>query len=106
MGMTENVKGLSLRLLDRFDKHILLLRYNDDRGSGPNFDRAGGPTVFIGLYKVAFLGIVKIALAVLYCESPALGDMITNMTSVLRERSSIWNSLFLRYRANKNIWEV
>ena len=100
MGMTENVKALSLRLLDRFDEHIsaqlLLLRYNDDTGSGPNFDRAGGPTGFVGLYKVAFLGIVGIALAVLYYESPALGDVITNMTSVLRERSSIWNSLFLR----------
>lgn len=47
-------------------------------------------------YRVAFLGIVEIALAVSYCESPALGDVINSMTSVRRERSYIWNSLFPR----------
>ena len=68
-GMTESVKTLALRLLDRFDKHIsaqlLLLHYNEDRGSGPYFDRVEGPTGFTGLHGVAFLGIVEILAVVL-----------------------------------------
>ena len=67
-GMTENVKLLALRLLDRFDKHIsaqlLLLRYDQDTISGPYF-RGLGPTGFPGLHGVAFLGIVEIVTAVL-----------------------------------------
>jgi len=68
-GMTENIKILALRLLDRFDEHIssqlLLLHYNKDRGLGPYFNSAGGPTGFTGLHGVAFLGIVGIASSVL-----------------------------------------
>ena len=68
-GMTENVKTLALSLLDKFDKHIsaqlLLLHYNEDRGSGPYFDRMEGPTGFTGLHGVAFLGIVEILAVVL-----------------------------------------
>ena len=69
MGMTENVKMLALRLLDRFDEHIsaqlLLLHYNEDRGPGPYFDSWGGPTGFSGLHGVSFLGITEIVVAVL-----------------------------------------
>ena len=68
-GMTENVKILALGLLDKFDEHIsaqiLLLRYNQDRISGPYFDESGGPAGFTGLHGVAFLGIADIVTAVL-----------------------------------------
>ena len=67
-GMTENIKILALRLLDRFDEHIsaqLLLRYSQNRCQGRWFDWWKGPTGFTGLYGVAFLGIVEIAAAVL-----------------------------------------
>jgi len=68
-GMTENVKLLALRLLDKFDEHVstqlLLLRYNQDRISGPYFHGLGGPTGFTGLHGVAFLGIAEIVAAVL-----------------------------------------
>ena len=64
MGMTENVKILALRLLDRFDEHIsaqiLLLRYHKNRGSGPYISWVGGPIGFTGLHGVSFLGIVEI----------------------------------------------
>ena len=70
MGMTENVKILALRLLDKFNKHIsaqlLSLRHN--RGSNypsPEFDVEKGPIGFTGLHGAAFLGIVEIFAAVL-----------------------------------------
>ena len=69
MELTENVKILALKLLDRFDKHIsaqlLLLHYNENRGSGPYFPRWGGPRGFTGLHGVSFLGIVEIVTNVL-----------------------------------------
>ena len=59
--MTENIKILALRLLDKFDEHIstqlLLLNYNRDHCSGPYFSRGGGTTGFAGLHGVAFLEI-------------------------------------------------
>jgi len=68
-GMTENIKILALRLLDGFDEHIsaqlLLLRYNENRGTDPCFYSAGGPTGFTGLHGVAFLGTAGIVSAVL-----------------------------------------
>ena len=68
-GMTENIKILALKLLDRFDGHIsaqlLLLRYNESRGWGPYFGSAGGPAGFTGLHGVAFLGIAGIVSTVL-----------------------------------------
>jgi len=68
-GVTEDVKSLALRLLDRFDEHIsaqlLLLRYNRTRGSGPYFSSAIGLKGFTGLHAVAFLGISEIFAAVL-----------------------------------------
>jgi len=68
-GITEKVKLLALRLLDKFDEHIsaqlLLLRYNQDRISGPYFHGLGGPRGFTGLHGVAFLGIAKIGAAIL-----------------------------------------
>ena len=67
-GMTENVRILALRLLDRFDEHIsggLLLHF--DRGESLDrwFNRWEGPTGFTGLHGAAFLGIVEIVTAIL-----------------------------------------
>ena len=69
-GMTENVKMLALRLLDKFDEHIsaqlLLLRYNrHKRPFAPDFDFPKGPIGFTGLHGAAFLGIVEILEALL-----------------------------------------
>jgi len=62
--ITENIKILALKLLNRFDEHIaaqlLLEHYNRDRGGGPSFDESEGPTGFSGLHGGAFLGIVEI----------------------------------------------
>jgi len=67
--MTENIKILTLRLLDRFDEHIsaqlLLLHYEPNRGGGPYYDGIGGPAGFTGLHGAAFLGIPGIFSAVL-----------------------------------------
>ena len=67
--MTENIKILALRLLDKFDEHIstqlLLLNYNRDRGTGPYFNGEGGPTGFSGLHGIAFLGIGRIVSTIL-----------------------------------------
>ena len=68
-GMTENVKVLALRLLDRFDEHIsstqLLLRYTEDSGRERDLDKVDGETKFTGLHGVAFLGVVEVVSAVL-----------------------------------------
>ena len=68
-GMTENIKILAPRLLERFDEHIsahlLLLQYNRDGGAGPYLYQAGRPKGFIGLHATAFFGIVGILSAVL-----------------------------------------
>jgi len=66
-GMTENIKILALRLLDRFDEHISaqlqLLQYNrDDSGDSLRLNWTGGPKGFRGLHGVAFLGIAGIVL--------------------------------------------
>jgi len=67
--MTESVKILSLKLLDRFDEHISaqlqLLRYNRDGDDGLYFYASRGPTGFTGLHGIAFLGIAGIVPAVL-----------------------------------------
>ena len=69
MGMTENVKTLALRLLDRFGGHIsahlLLLHHNCDRGSGPYFMGKAGPKGFTGVHGAAFLGVGEIFSGVL-----------------------------------------
>ena len=64
-GITENVKILALRLLDRFDEHISaqLLLLNSNRHMGWRVfseQMTIGPTGFTGLHAVAFLGIVEI----------------------------------------------
>ena len=69
-GMTENVKKLALRLLDKFDEHISAhlrsLRHNRDRNNpSPKFHVEKGPIGFTGLHGAAFLGIVEIFAAVL-----------------------------------------
>ena len=62
--MTENLKILALKLLNRFDEHIaaqqLLEHYNRKWVEGPYFYERGGPTGFSGLHGGAFLGIVEI----------------------------------------------
>ena len=69
MGMTENVKILALKLLDRFDEHIssqlLLLHYNENRGLSPLFRLERGPMGFTGLHAVSFLKVVEIVADVL-----------------------------------------
>ena len=69
VGMTENIKSLALRLLDRFDEHIsthlLLFNNNRDSRSGPYFNSRSGPRGFTGLHGVSFLGIAEILAAVL-----------------------------------------
>ena len=67
-GMTENIKTLALRLLDRFDEHIsakLLLLHDPDMVWNLRWYKEGECTGFTGLHGVAFLGIVEIAAAVL-----------------------------------------
>jgi len=67
--MTENIKILALRLLDKFDEHIstqlLLLNYGRDSRSGLFYRGAVGPTGFAGLHRVAFLGIGGIVSTIL-----------------------------------------
>jgi len=71
-GMTENVKLLSLRLLDKFDEHIsaqlLLLRYHEERGWGPCFNGEGGPPGLTGLHAVASIGVMDLVGALLEME--------------------------------------
>jgi len=68
-GMTENVKTLALRLLDRFDEHIsaqlLLLHHNQDTDRAQYSDREEGPVGFTGLHGAAFFGITEIVSPVL-----------------------------------------
>ena len=68
-GMTENVKVLALRLLNKFDDHIsaqlILLPYNEYFPLHPYFDCKEGPLGFTGLHGTAFLGIVEILAVVL-----------------------------------------
>jgi len=68
-GMTENIKTLALRLLDRFDEHIsaqlLLLQHGRDGSEKPYFGGARGPIGFTGLHGVAFLGIAGLVSTVL-----------------------------------------
>ena len=69
MEMTEGVKTLALRLLDRFDEHIsaklLLLGYERHNFLRLGFNKAEGPVGFTGLHGVAYLGIMELVAAVL-----------------------------------------
>ena len=69
-GVTENVKMLALRLLERFDEHIsaqllLLSHFAEYNFACPRFYRAEGPLGFTGLHGGAWLGIVEIVAGVL-----------------------------------------
>ena len=68
-GMTEDVKILALRLLNKFDEHIsarlLLLRHIPTSDHYHYFDCKEGPIGFTGLHGTAFLGIVEILEALL-----------------------------------------
>ena len=67
MEVTENVKKLALKLLDRFDEHISaelrLLSY--EKSQSLYVSRFNGPEGFTGLHGVAFLGIVDLVATVL-----------------------------------------
>ena len=68
--LTQSVKILALRLLDKFDEHIsaqlLSLLYNRGRRYvGLEFHVEKGPIGFTGLHGAAFLGIVEVFAAVL-----------------------------------------
>jgi len=68
IGVTENIKILALRLLDRFDEHIsiqLLHRYDGEVFFHPWFYEPENLTGFTGLHGVAFFGIEEIVSAVL-----------------------------------------
>ena len=70
MGMTENVKMLALKLLDRFDRHIsariLLLRNYLDTGWGSYSGRAAeGPVGFTGLHAVVLFEVLELVAPVL-----------------------------------------
>jgi len=69
IGVTENVKILALKLLDRFDDHvsaqILLLCNCRESLLGSSYYWAEGPIGFTGLHGAAFLGIVEIFTAIL-----------------------------------------
>jgi len=70
MGMTESVRILALKLLDRFDKHIsarlLLLHNYQGTGWGSYADQVvEGSTGFTGLHAVVFLEIQELIAPVL-----------------------------------------
>ena len=88
MGMTENVKMLALRLLDRFDEHIsaeLLLLSSGEHWIWKLHRMAGGPTGFTGLHGVAFLGLAEILAAVL-----ELKEWDVNATDCLQNTALTW----------------
>ena len=90
-GMTENIKILALRLLDRFDKHIsaqLLLLHGRNVFSDPQFDEAKGPMGFTGLHGVAFFGVVEVAAAVL-----DMRQWDVNATDCTGSTALIWASI-------------
>ena len=92
MGMTENVKLLALRLLDRFDQHIaahlLLLSHCSSRFKVPYYNGEAGPKGFTGLHGVAFLGIVEIAEAVL-----GMKEWGGNATDCMGSTALIWATM-------------
>ena len=67
--ITENVKILALRLLDRFAQHIsaqlLLLWHEEYSFIGLKFHQGRGPVGFTGLHGVTYLGIAELVPAVL-----------------------------------------
>ena len=69
IGITENVKILALRLLDRFGEHIsaylLLWRYYEERDWGLFFPCVRGGTGFTALHAVSFLGIAEVVATIL-----------------------------------------
>jgi len=68
-GMTENIKRLALRLLDKFDQHIstkLLLSHYNEEGLYPYYSLHGpNPIGFTGLHGASSLGITEIVAALL-----------------------------------------
>jgi len=89
IGMTEIVKMLALRLLDRFDQHIsaqlLLLNFKKHNRSSPHFRGRSGPRGFTGLHAVAFLGISEIVAALSEME-----EWNVNATDCTGRTALIW----------------
>ena len=86
-GLTENIKILALRLLDRFDEHIsaqlLLLGRGRDGGARPYFGGTRGPMGCTGLHGVAFLRIAGLVCTVLDMkESDVNSEDCTSMTAL------------------------
>ena len=109
--MTENVKTLALRLLDRFDEHIsaqlLLLSYERHNFLRLGFDKAEGPAGFTGLHGVAYLGIVEVVAAVLRMkEWDVNGVDCTGSTALtwaaLRGQQEVVKALLEREDVNPN----
>ena len=109
--ITENVKRLALRLLDKFDEHIsahlLLLHHNHDRGEETYFYSIRGPAGFTGLHGVAFLGIEGIVSAVLGMKKwDVNADDCMQMTALIwasrRGHSEVVKMLLEREEVNPN----
>jgi len=84
MGITENVKTLALRLLDRFDEHIsaqLLLLHHNRYG----YKGREGPTGFSGLHGASFFGVVEIVACVLEMK-----EWDVNATDCLGRTALTW----------------
>ena len=68
-GMTENVRILALRLLDRFDEHIsaqlLLLKHEKWGFFGPKVRGVEGRVGFTGLHGGAYLGMVDVVATIM-----------------------------------------
>jgi len=110
--MTENVKILALRLLDKFDEHIsaqlILLHYNATGVLLIYFDFGKGPIGFTGLHGAAFLGIVEIFAAALEMKEWDVNAMdITSRTplmwAALRGHEGVVKALLERGDINPNL---
>jgi len=112
MGMTENVKTLALRLLNKFDEHIsaqlVLLGYKGDRFPGPYLGGEGGPSGFTGLHGAAFFGIVEIFQAVLEMKewdvnARDIASCTPLMWAALRGHEEVVKMLLERGDVNPNV---
>ena len=89
--MTEKIKILALRLLDRFDLHIsakLLLLGDRSMSWRPWFYKEGERTGFTGLHGVAYLEIVEVARAVLDMK-----QWDVNVADCTRSTALIWAAI-------------
>ena len=102
-GMTENIKRLALRLLDRFDEHISakLLLLHDFGWLLNSSSKVGGATGFTGLHGVAFLGIAEIVVPVLEMK-----EWDINAADCTGSTALIWAARIGQEEAMKVLLEV